>query len=72
MWPMSASERARREHERWLNRALALGADSALRIPVRDVRRGGFGAMRSSSAGRSLADRWWSEAIKRADAMVDA
>lgn len=72
MWPLSASERARRAHERWLNLAIRCADARALRIPVRRVDRGGFAEARRDAAGRRAAAQWWTEAIDRADRMIDA
>jgi len=72
MWPLSPSERARRAHERWLNAACRRAEVSALRIPVRRCDRGGFGALTGSAPGREFAAQWWTEAIDRADRMIDA
>lgn len=60
-----AGEKARREHERWLDHALSGRLGVLPRIPTRRVRDGGFGPFTRSSAGRRWADGWWGEAIER-------
>lgn len=72
MWPLSPSEKARRMHERWLNAAIGRADLSALRIPVRRVDRGGFSVVTASAPARDAAERWWIDAIDRADRMIDA
>lgn len=67
-WPLlSRSERARRAHEAWLNRAIRRPQAWAFRIPVRRVDEGGFRSLRATSAGRAWAEQWWDEAIAHAD-----
>jgi hypothetical protein len=66
---LDASEKARRYHEGWLNRAL--GRDGALlRVPRRRVDRGGYSEMMRHPAGRYWAEQWWLDAIERADGVV--
>lgn len=60
------AEIARREHERWLNRAIRTGTPYP-RIPVRLVRRGGFSGLMSSPGGSERAERWWKSALSRVD-----
>ena len=60
-----AGERARREHERWLNNAIGGAYGPLPRIPTRLVRDGGFGGLRKTENGRRWADGWWGDAIDR-------
>jgi hypothetical protein len=68
---LSPSEKARRQHENWLNRALRRDS-RALRIPTRRVDRGGFGATMSSTEGVIWAEEWWNAAIARAERLDDS
>lgn len=65
LW-LTPSQKARLQHQRWLNRAMA-GDTRALRIPVRRVDEGGFNHLRTIPGGRQWAEHWWTEAIDRAD-----
>lgn len=56
-------ERIRRQHERWLSRALRAEGGGPLRIPVRRVDEGGFSAMLAAPGGRERAEQWWMEAF---------
>lgn len=60
---LTPGERMRREHERWLDRALSGGAGELPRIPVRRVDQGGFGALLAAPGGRERADQWWLDAF---------
>jgi len=63
---LTRGEIARREHERWLNRAIATGTPYP-RIPVRLVRLGGFSGLMSRPGGPERAERWWKSALSRVD-----
>lgn len=63
-------QKARLQHQRWLNRAVR-GDTTALRIPVRRVDEGGFGYLETIPGGRQWAERWWTDAISRADMVRD-
>ena len=63
---LTRGEIARREHERWLNRAIALGVPYP-RIPTRLVCRGGFSGLRSRPGGLERAAQWWYVALARVD-----
>jgi hypothetical protein len=60
------AEKYRREHEAWLNRALASGHPYP-RIPLKRVDRGGFSGLLARPSGRALADLWWIAALDRVD-----
>ena len=66
---LSAGERARLVHERWLS--WALGSDGPRRtlpvIPLRAVRDGGFGGLMRTAEGRAWAEAWWESALARVD-----
>ena len=63
---LTPSEKARRQFERWLTLAMRQNA-GLLRMPTRRVDRGGFGSVMRFPAGRFWAQRWWMDAIDRAD-----
>ena len=63
---LDPAERFRREHERWLNRALGHEIDVP-RIPTRRVTRGGFGRLLSTARGRRALARWWEIVLSRED-----
>ncbi|MCW5775464.1 MAG: hypothetical protein KIS87_03325 [Phycisphaeraceae bacterium] len=63
---LTRAEIARREHERWLNRAIASGTPYP-RIPTRLVRRGGFSGLMARPGGPERAARWWDAALARVD-----
>ena len=71
-WPFrkreleSAAERMRREHSRFLTRAM-LGGRRYPRIPSKRVASGGFDALRSREGGAERAGQWWSAALDRVD-----
>jgi len=67
----TAAEIARRMHERWLTRALAVKDTSALRIPARRVDEGGYLALLASPGGRERAEQFWIDTIARADEMIE-
>jgi hypothetical protein len=63
-------EKFRREHERWLNRALRSTKPLPKplpRIPLRPVSRGGFERLMSSERGRRAVGRWWKSTLGRTD-----
>lgn len=60
----AASERIRRETERWLDRALTSGA-SFPHIPLRRVDHGGFDSLRANPRGPEIAERWWRTALNK-------
>lgn len=60
---LSAGERVRREHERWLTLALSRRGPAPPRIPVRKVDEGGFAAMLAAPGGRERAEQWWMDAF---------
>jgi hypothetical protein len=64
-----SSEKVRRSHELWLDRAMRRNGPE-LRIPRRRADRGGFGVLMSHPAGRFWAERWWVDAIARADEII--
>lgn len=66
-WRADPGEAMRRQHERWLSRALASPALAKLRIPRRRVDEGGFGRLVRTRAGRAWAERWWDRAFAEAD-----
>lgn len=69
LW-LTPCQKARLQHQRWLTRAMR--ADAArLRIPVRRVDEGGFAYLVTAPGGRQWAERWWTDAITRADMMGD-
>lgn len=59
---LSFGERVRREHGRWLARALE-HPESVPRIPVRRVDEGGFSLIMQSPHGRNWARHWWNAAF---------
>ncbi|MCL4740629.1 MAG: hypothetical protein KJZ54_00335 [Phycisphaerales bacterium] len=63
---LTRAEIARREHERWLNRAIVSGTPYP-RIPTRLVRRGGFSGLMARPGGPERAARWWDAALARVD-----
>lgn len=63
---LTAGEKARRQHQSWLNRAMRRDTRT-LRIPVRRMELGGFSALRSAPGGMQWAEQWWTEAMTRAD-----
>ena len=63
---VEAGELARREHSRWLTRALRSGR-AYPRIPVRRVDDGGYGFLARRTDGPARAQRWWSRALDRVD-----
>lgn len=65
---LSRAERMRRDHERWLQRALDDGVHYP-RIPVRPVREGGFSAMMARATGRRAAEAWWDRTFDAVDAL---
>jgi hypothetical protein len=67
----TAAEIARRVHERWLTRALALADPDALRVPARRVDEGGYLALLASPGGRERAEQFWIDAVARADSMIE-
>ncbi len=62
---LSAAEKARLMHSRWLSRALAERGRAWPVIPLRRVSEGGFSAMLALPQGRAWAERWWEEALVR-------
>lgn len=65
---LSAAERARRLHSRWLTRAFRHGgARGVPRIPTRPVSEGGFQPVTSTPDGRAWADRWWRDTLELED-----
>jgi hypothetical protein len=63
---LSPGERARREHEVWLSRAIRSGR-ALPRIPARRVDLGGMEPVLGSPRGREWARRWWERVLSRAD-----
>ena len=57
---------ARRQHSRWLTRAIRAGA-KVPRIPIRRVDEGGFDPLMASAEGREWARVWWEEALDSPD-----
>jgi len=60
---LSAGERARMLHGRWLSRALAQPRRVWPMIPLRRVSDGGFQRLMSSSEGRAWAEAWWDSTL---------
>lgn len=67
---LSHGERARRYHERWLNRALALERSGAKipKIPARAEADGGFDRLMSTTLGRAWARSWWETTLSTLEA----
>lgn len=65
------AEHYRRVHEAWLDRAVRTGRPD-LRIPTRQVRRGGFSGLMSRPSGRHWAAMWWTAALQRVDNGTDS
>lgn len=65
------AEQYRRVHEAWLDEAIRTGRPD-LRIPTRQVRRGGFSGLMARPSGRRLAETWWTVALERVDIGRDA
>jgi hypothetical protein len=63
---LSPSEKARRMHEAWLDRALRTGRPHP-GIPKREVRLGGFESLMRTPGGRIWAKHWWDEALSKTD-----
>lgn len=63
---LEAGERARREHEVWLNHALRSGRRLP-RIPRRKVSEGGFSAVTRTESGRRWAEAWWQGTLDTLD-----
>jgi hypothetical protein len=59
---LSAGERARRLHERWLTRAMAR-PDRYPTIPVRPVSEGGFASLHTTAHGAQWAAGWWESTL---------
>ncbi|MFM9958800.1 MAG: hypothetical protein ACKVZJ_12060 [Phycisphaerales bacterium] len=59
---LTPSERAVRDLEGWLNRALAKPDDAFPRIPLRLVHQGGWRTAERPEE-RALADAWWHDAF---------
>jgi len=68
---LTANEKARLQHQRWLNRAVRRDT-RGLRIPVRRVDQGGYRHLDAVPGGRQWAERWWMDAIENADLLVDS
>ncbi len=64
---MAAGERARRSHERWLNRAMRDRTRVYPTIPLRRVADGGFAPVTSTREGRAWADMWWQVTLDQVD-----
>ncbi|MCH7791575.1 MAG: hypothetical protein IID31_04755 [Planctomycetes bacterium] len=60
------AQRFRREHERWLTRALASGRPLP-RIPIRAISLGGFDRLLAAPRGRHAVSRWWAAVLARPD-----
>ena len=56
---LSAGEKARMLHGRWLTRALAHPRERWPLIPLRRVAEGGFAALMTHPNGRAWAEAWW-------------
>ncbi|MBU6412383.1 MAG: hypothetical protein KGS45_02830 [Planctomycetes bacterium] len=63
---MTAGERARLLHSRWLTEALRSGRDLP-RIPLRRVEEGGWEELLAKPKGRDVAERWWRRALRWVD-----
>jgi hypothetical protein len=60
---LTFGERARRQLQQWLNRALE-SSTPLPRIPVRRVDRGGFDRLMSTPRGRAAATAWWERTLE--------
>lgn len=60
---LTAGERARQLHSRWLTQALRSGKEMP-RIPLRRVEDGGWEELLAKPRGRDVADRWWRRALR--------
>lgn len=56
----------RREHERWLNRAIKAPGHYPT-IPTRRADDGGFSGLLARPGGARLAELWWRRALDRVD-----
>ena len=56
---------------RWVGTRALSAENAALRIPVRRVDEGGFAYLRSIPGGSQWAERWWTDAITRAEMVGD-
>lgn len=63
---LSIGEAFRRQHSRWLTRAIQEERRYP-RIPVRPVHEGGFDRLCATPAGREIARRWWEHALDLVD-----
>lgn len=68
---VSAAELFRRQHSLWLTRALR-GPREYPRIPVRAATAGGWSRLMARPGGPALAERWWSQAMRRVDDVPEA
>ncbi|MEO1716499.1 MAG: hypothetical protein AAFR76_05250 [Planctomycetota bacterium] len=59
---LSPSERVRRMHEAWLDRAIRTGRQHP-GIPKREVRLGGFEPLMRTPGGKLWAKAWWDDAL---------
>lgn len=60
---LTASEKARLLHGRWLTRALGSRRQPWPVIPLRRVSEGGFSPLMSSREGRAWAEAWWESTL---------
>ncbi len=60
---MTAGERARLLHSRWLTQALRSDREFP-RIPLRRVEEGGWETLLAKPKGRGVAERWWRRALR--------
>jgi len=63
---ISVAVEYRRQHSRWLTRAVRQ-PDRYPRIPTKPDALGGYSRMRSHQERRARADLWWSIALDRVD-----
>jgi len=63
---LDAGERARREHEEWLTRAISSGK-SYPKIPLKPAATGGYSELMERPGGEQLAAAWWEAAFGRVD-----
>jgi hypothetical protein len=60
---LTAGERARLLHSRWLTDAMRSGRPMP-RIPLRRVEEGGWEELLARPKGRDVAERWWRRALR--------
>jgi hypothetical protein len=60
---LTAGERARLLHSRWLTDAMRSGRPMP-RIPLRRVEVGGWEELLARPKGRDVAERWWRRALR--------